>query len=555
MGRRVAFTAASNGPAGPNQLRYALTDQARLTRILGSRICGFDVSGTSATSSVAELRDGIFAVAEQCRPGDTLVVTFAGHALIDGGELFLLWHDSHPERLLRTALPARDVFAAMDRSRATNKLLVLDCCHAGAVLGPGFRAAPATSLNEVAAQAGSFLMLLASDRLERAREVESLSGGFLTVKLCQALERGADSDQDGQTSLGDAVEWIRRQAERHNAYSLGETVPIPLVLGKERGPVILTTAPVWEPWTFRLGSVEMVLLPVLYGFADAGAVAISRHPVTNDQYREFVTAADAGGQDAVEPAGYSYDPARMSWHEPFRPWDDRRYRAADLPVVCVDYRAAERYCGWLSRRFGGWDPRQRPSDGVVLSRSVDPAYAITLPTPAQWSFAAYGDFEALSPRSASGRTRRMPVRLQPEIHQDAAMPAAAERDGSRTNSLGVSDMFGNVWEWCLGAPLRGHRSTLVAIGDFDDELADRGLARTVELRGGGYLDEAANVVPYVRASELQYGLETAHTDLGFRVCTTVEVASLPDQVAEILTYHGVPLPDDSRTFLRLPTGQ
>src|SRR5690349_1960959 len=104
MGRRIAFTAGSNGPDGPNQLLYALSDQGRLSKTLGSRICGFEVTGTNATSSVADLRAGIFAATEQCRPGDTLVISFAGHALLDGGELFLLWHETNPGRLLQTAL-------------------------------------------------------------------------------------------------------------------------------------------------------------------------------------------------------------------------------------------------------------------------------------------------------------------------------------------------------------------------------------------------------------------------------------------------------------------
>jgi formylglycine-generating enzyme required for sulfatase activity len=551
MNSRIAFTAGSNGPAGPNQLKYALTDQARMSRVLSSRFCGFEVHQTNPGTTVTELRQGIFEAAERCRPGDTLVVSFAGHAIVDGDEFFLFWHDSHPSRLLQTALPGRDVFMALNRSRATSKLLILDCCRAGAVLGDGFRSEPGTSLQEVSKAASSFHMLLASDRLEEAREIKSLGGGFLTVKFCDALERFVDADNDGQTSLSDAVDWIRAEAEHHNRWvnqhkdSLyPEEVPIPLVMGKERGPLILTTRPSWEPWNFNIGSVQMTLLPV-YGELPFHALAISKHPITNSQYREFMS--DMGGASSeLEPDGYAYDAQNMTWEKRFKPQRDRLFQADDLPVVCVDYWRALRYCAWASNKYGWRADGRTVSDHVELSSRPDP---ISLPTPEEWSFAAYGDFQPHSPLRGGRGLLPTPVRRQPEMHQMTESPAPVDRTGARTNSLGVSDMFGNVWEWCLGTSIANVASVAMR---GTEELHS---PRTVELRGGGFLDDAAQVSPYIRASELKDGLNTSHTDLGFRIATYVRVASLPEQVQQLFLYYKIGLPWDNRRSRRLPTGQ
>jgi formylglycine-generating enzyme required for sulfatase activity len=551
MSSRIAFTAGSNGPAGRNQLKYALADQARISRVLSSRFCGFDVTRTSPATTVAELRQGIFEVAERCRPGDTLVVSFAGHAIVDGDELFLFWHDSHPSRLLQTALPGRDIFMSLNRSRATSKLLILDCCHAGAVLGDGFRSEPGTSLREVSKAASSFHMLLASDRLEEAREINSLGGGFLTVKFCDALERFVDADNDGQTSLADAVDWIRAEAERHNRWvkQSGRTlepegVPIPLVMGKDRGPLILTTRPSWEPWNFHVGSVEMTLLPV-FGELPFHGLAISKYPITNSQYREFLSDMGSASSE-LEPDGYMYDATNMTWDKKFKPQYDPVYGADDLPVVCVDYWKALRYCSWASSKHEWIDGRRAISDGVQLSSRPRP---ISLPTPEEWSFAAYGDFQPHSPMRSGGGLLPTPVRRQPEMHQMAESPAPVNRTGARTNSLGVSDMFGNVWEWCLGTSIANVAS--VAVWGARKSHSPR----TVELRGGGFLDDAARVSPYIRASELKDGLSTSHADLGFRIATYVRVASLPEPVQQLFHYYEIPIPDDDRDFRRLPTGQ
>lgn len=121
-----------------------------------------------------------------------------------------------------------------------------------------------------------------------------------------------------------------------------------------------------------------------------------------------------------------------------------RTQTSGMPVIGVSYQDAEAYAAWISGRTGqGWRlPTIEEWTQLAGERVVDPALAKRTDSadPAERWLAAYE-------KEASG-----------EAEKDA-VPRAIGSFGS--NSLGIMDIGGNVWEWtatCAG------RTTLDADG-------------------------------------------------------------------------------------------
>src|SRR5262249_35810178 len=234
-----AYIMGSNGPSGDGQLRYAVSDAERLARVLSSRRCGFNIAGPKTKAKALDIWPSLYDTIEQCDATDTFLCAFSGHAILDRGELFLLWDDTDLGKLLRTSLSATQLFAAMDRCKANSKLLILDCCHAGGILGKGFKGT-GTPIADIAGADQNYLLLLASERLELARELEQEQGGFLTSAICKVLEdstMAADYDSDGQISVDDLVLALRSTAQRHNDENTKTHVPMPILFGKKKSTV------------------------------------------------------------------------------------------------------------------------------------------------------------------------------------------------------------------------------------------------------------------------------------------------------------------------------
>jgi hypothetical protein len=516
--RKTAFIFSSNGPPDLHPLKYAIDDADRMAKALTSPNCGFDVVRPSPGSDPFDLRRQLFTVAESCSPEDLFICYFSGHGVLEKGSLVLLWDDTDINHPISTAIPVSDVLQALQYCKAKGKLLVLDCCHAGAAAGKiGLKNAAGIPVSEVNLHADNHLVLMASGRVEQARELEELRGSFLTVKICDALGdelHYADFDQDGRLSVNDLSRWLERKAGEHNNQFPDRKVPIPYLFGQQKGEFFLTGDETdWKPYEFRCadGSI-MVVLPNFVNdnlWGTDRVLCIGKYPVVNKQYRKFADWVNAGGLSShpSEPIGKSF--TGKGWTGPFRPWQDRDFNHPDQPVVCVTYSEARDYCEWAN---------QVHRSSIASGQGPHtPDVDIRLAAPPEWDFAAYGSiYHNRHPRSWLSRT--------PSIHHMAITPARVDFTGTRSNAWGLSDMFGNVWEWCLRNDR--HIPTLAA---FDNELI-----RGVELRGGSFLDDLRHVEPVIHSASLQDGIQTSHCDLGFRIAGDVSIRDLPEDITERL---------------------
>jgi formylglycine-generating enzyme required for sulfatase activity len=166
-----------------------------------------------------------------------------------------------------------------------------------------------------------------------------------------------------------------------------------------------------------------------------------------------------------------------------------------LPAAEVTWADAARYCNWLSQREGL--PRSEwcfHDEGRPYPDALDRG-GYRLPTEAEWEYACragartsryYGSDEDLLPQYAH-YARRGHVDLQPVGRL-------------KPNDLGLFDMLGLVWEWCLNP-------------------VDVGPEAVGVLRGGS----AALPARFARcAARLRHPRADSHTSLfGLRVARTL----------------------------------
>jgi hypothetical protein len=184
------------------------------------------------------VRKQLASLVESLSYDDTFVCYFSGHGWIHRGSLMLLWEDTQLDKLLSTAISARELCDYLKFCKAYDILFVLDCCHAGTIakmLGLKGSEANRPSHVEDLMSSDSYVILLASGSLEKTRELEMYEGSFLTVNICAALTDSfhlADIDGDSRISTVDLIKWLRKQAREHNRKNPNLRVPLPRIVGQ-----------------------------------------------------------------------------------------------------------------------------------------------------------------------------------------------------------------------------------------------------------------------------------------------------------------------------------
>lgn len=200
---------------------------------------------------------------------------------------------------------------------------------------------------------------------------------------------------------------------------------------------------------------------------------MSRHPVTNHDYRAF-----------VEAVGHPHPPL----------WGDPDFNQPQQPVVGVDWHDARAFADWLCTAGGlpAFDSR------------------VDLPTESEWEYAArgpggrrypWGSAEPEPERADYGRSSGGP-------HAVGGHPAGA-------SPFGIEDLAGGVWEWCFDAWADDFSDWPEALSDPQRE-GEQSASRVV--RGGSWLYPAQNL----RTADRSWsGPRVRSRVLGFRVVCRV----------------------------------
>ena len=510
---RRAVIIGSNGPADAKQLKFAESDAVRLTKTLSSMGCGFNVEKAIGLKSAAA-RTRFLRACEACVSGDTFVAYFAGHGLINEGDLFFLFSNTDYSRLMETCLRGDEVLTALRRCKASNRLLILDCCNAGQITSKtGMRSGQSDRIlmKDLGFVSDIFEIILASDALEAAREFPFLGGGFLSTALIEALTDSrveADADRDGAISVQDMESWLHGAAVNYNNLisERKDKVPLPRRVGVGHGITYLSRPP--SDWIYyevpMPDGIPGVVLPIRH-YDGTHAYIIGKYPVTIDAFRR--------SRGALPPPTARRFDGRQWEEKTFNVFDDPEFGQPGKPMVGVTLRDVLHHCKWLSKKAG------------ASIENVAP------PTAALWETALFGD--------ARHREHREWLRAQAVIHSQALSTAVCEGQTGRTSKLGIVDLIGNIWEW--------------VINDYDWEWFQREQRPVMEkraasvppqmrpidysrlrawLKGGSFYDKIEQIDLTADAEDIFEGPESRHADIGFRWSATVQIGRLPKEVRE-----------------------
>ena len=148
-------------------------------------------------------------------------------------------------------------------------------------------------------------------------------------------------------------------------------------------------------------------------------VEISEYPVTVAQYNAYLNMAKAASVDSEE--GMTQPDAEADTSS-----QQTSEEIANHPKVNVTWHEAQEFCNWLQRRH-------------------DQEYEIGLPSEAEWMVACGGRDAGKFPWGNDSDTENHCNCAQTSIHTTS--PVGIFPEGNSTH--GVSDLSGNVWEWCL----------------------------------------------------------------------------------------------------------
>jgi WD40 repeat protein/uncharacterized caspase-like protein len=223
VGRRVALLVATDRyqDTGLSRLAAPASDAKQLAAVLRDiRIAGFEVTTLyNKPHYVAGRAIGDFY--RDRRGNDLTLLYFTGHGVKDeDGRLYLAMTDTDRENLPFTGLPSEQIRAAMEGSRSRQKVLVLDCCYAGAFpVGLGIKGDPSVHALEQLGGRGC-VVLTSSDAMQLSFEgnqvtetgpasLRSGPSSLFTRFLIEGLRTGkADLDGDGDITLDELYSYV-----------------------------------------------------------------------------------------------------------------------------------------------------------------------------------------------------------------------------------------------------------------------------------------------------------------------------------------------------------
>lgn len=202
--------------ANTQKLKYSKNDVNNIASALENY--GYEIT-TPEEATKLKIVEAFDALSENCQQTDTLVIYFSGHGIVKQGKLHFVLADENSE--LKNTFNINNLLEDLDNIKVLNKLVILDCCSALASISDW---EPKNSDN--------YLVLTASKRIERAKEIDEFEGSFFTYKICEYLNEFVPTEGKG-VLLEKLYTWLEQETKAYNLTSQNQ-IPIPQLIGTHK---------------------------------------------------------------------------------------------------------------------------------------------------------------------------------------------------------------------------------------------------------------------------------------------------------------------------------
>ena len=503
-GKRWAVIISVNKYEDPevHSLRFCVADGELFAEALSQK-CGYpkenilmmtDNTGPNLLPTKANMQQHTARWLKKAKEGDTVVVYFSGHGDVIRGECMLDPRDMDHENPGLSMFRMEELRSMLHDCNATQKLLVLDCCHSG-----GGKAGLGLSGQDLegAKGAGGLITFAGCRKSQSSQESGKLKHGVFTYCLARGLSGEADANKDGIVDSDELYHYLYENVsaevhkmdpnlEQQPVRIIGEDVLGVFALARVSGEPLVTPPveielKIGEKLSNSLG-MKLALVPQgkfrpgsppneagrndderkTYEVKFANPILMGAHEVTQAQFQKVMGTNPSyfckagGGADDVTGKDTS-----------------------DFPVEQVTWDEAADFCRKLSR--------------LPAEKSAKRMYR--LPTELEWEYACragtttpfhVGELLASKDANVDGDRPYLNSPAGPNLKRTTTVGSF------KPNAWGLYDMHGNVWEWCLdwytdtpdylnckAGPEAGQRRLLRG-GGFTGDVA---LARSASRRG------------------------------------------------------------------------
>lgn len=190
----------------------------------------------------SNLMSAVKSLTETASGRDVILFFFSGHGIEQNRKSYLLSSDSRINVLDETAVPIEWIKDHMIKSNARAKILILDACHAGALIGKSESGRMTKEFGETIFSPPEGFAVLSSCKInEVSYEWTDKSHGVFTYYLTQGLLGSADFDSDSSVTVSELSRYVSEQVKSW-AFSNG-VQQSPTLEYRVSGDIILANIP------------------------------------------------------------------------------------------------------------------------------------------------------------------------------------------------------------------------------------------------------------------------------------------------------------------------
>jgi len=157
----------------------------------------------------SNIMSSITALSRTASAEDSILFYFSGHGIEERKKSYLLPLDSRINVLKDTAIPIEWIKKILMDSNARAKIIILDACHAGAIIGKAESGRMTQSFHETIFPAPEGFVVLSSCKTnEVSHEWPAKEHGVFSYFLVEGLQGVADKDRNGAITITDASNYV-----------------------------------------------------------------------------------------------------------------------------------------------------------------------------------------------------------------------------------------------------------------------------------------------------------------------------------------------------------